>query len=412
MKTCRTIATLICFIAVCSTCAADVGVAARDTRPSLVVLGIASTGKSKEWREGLAGFGIENWVAQALYDCGKYRLMEQRPDVLATYQPKLADTYDLAAMERKKDLQPLCEALKADVIVVGKVVATWPERSRAFVGIISNDTRDTVIKVDVCLYDMRTGKSLKASGTGKAGHSSHAFVADRPGGLAFDPETVGIATNKAVEDAVSKLVPEYRPRDRSTDAPLSLSPVSAGVLPLAMTSDVALMYPELKTKRVQLGIHNRIVKEIGETPQCTLQEVNPDVLATLETQWWVAANGAPPASDVTKHAADLRAKADWLVYGEVFTFSAAQVESMSGLSGKLANKITIGVQLRAVNVNSPSQAMVMASGTGTSMGDWNAWKGQDIDFEQTFVGESAQKAIKSAWRSLACEIAAAQKRTK
>lgn len=377
---------------------------AADTRPALVVLGVASTGNSQEWREGLAGFGVENWVAQALYDSGKYRLIELMPEVLATYQPKLAKTYDLIAKAKKSDVEPLGELLGADVIAVGKVTATWPERSHAFIGVINQDSRDTVVKVDVCLYDLKTGKSVKATGTGKVGHSDHSFGADRPNGLAFDPETVGRATNAAVENAIASLVPGYKQLDRTGGSSDAVSPFAAGVLPLAMSPDVARLYPELRTRRVQLGLHNRIVKAMSGCAACTLQEINPDILQSLETQWWVAANGAPPLDEVTAHADELKRKVDWLVYGEIFSFSAGTLEKMNGLAGKLANKVTMGVQLRAVKISGDLHVLVLASGTGTATGDWEAWKGSDIDFEQTFVGEASGKAIGSAWPALLREI--------
>ncbi len=380
-------------------CSAD-ELAITGTRPGLVVLGVASTGKSQEWREGLAGFGIENWVAQALYDTGKYRLIEEQPSVLGTYQPQLEKTYDLAAAEKAKDLAPIGAALHADLIAVAKVAATWPQKSHGYIGIISSDSRDTVVKVDIVLYDLRTGKSAKATGSGKAGRRSSLVGADRPSGLAFDPSTVGPATNAAVEDAISHLVPGYRPRDRSDDPITVGKPFAVGGLPLSMSADVAQMYPQLKTRRVQFGLHNRIVKELSAGGACTLQELNPVVLQALETQWWMASNGAPPTDDVTAHTEELRGKVDWLIYGEVFSFSAGTIESIRGLSGKLANKVTMGVQLRAMNIANGSSRLVMASGTGSSVGDWESWNGQDIDFEQTFVGDAAGKAIAAAWPAL------------
>lgn len=391
----------------CSCLAAAQSAAPADERPGLVVLGIACDAKDKEWREGLVGFGIEHWLAQALYDSGKVRIIEENPEVLAALHPDMGAAFQKIEKGRQPELDAVARAVGADLVAAARVKCFFARWGGIQVGPLANLRRDSEIKVEICLFDARDGKVTRGEGSGKVGVSATHVGADIPGGrLPFDPTTVAPATCQAVEHAVARLMPGYQPRSRCPEAASPKQPLTFGVLPLALRPDVAQRYPELKQKRVALGIHSRVARAVKGSPSCKLQEINPDVLQALELQWWVGQTGAPPAEQVSERTRDLAKALDWVVYGEVFAFASHPCEKVAGLSGAVSHKVILGVQLRAVNPRQEGGGCAIASGIGCEAGDWEAWKGGEVDFEQTVVGKAAASAIRSAWPALLTEIAA------
>jgi hypothetical protein len=377
-----------------------------DTRPSLAVLGVACDARSDEWRNGLVGFGIENWVAQSFYDTGKYRMFEERQDVVDQLRAKTDEAYDQAHHNKIDDLSSIAKQLSVDIVVVGQVSTEYSLSQQVSIGPFHSLNRDTIVKVDVCIYDARTGKITRADASGKVGRQGHSFAADYRGGkLPFDPSTVAPATEQAVEGAVAKLVPDYRPHARRDHLAEFKSTVAIGVLPLALEPTVAANYPELKSKRVAFGIQSRIARAVSDTKNCSLQEIDPAVLDNLAEQWWISSKGAPPTDDVKKQAPAYKSTVGYIVYGEVFAFSIAHLEHAEGLSGKVADKVTLGVQLRAVDPSSGEGSYIVASGMGSATGDWEHWRGQADDFEQSFVGQAATTAIQNAWAALSSDLA-------
>ena len=375
------------------------------TQPSLAVLGVATDANSDEWKNGLVGFGIENWVAQSFYDAGRYRMFEERTDILEQLRQKTNDAYDQASHNKTADLADVAKQLGVDMVAVGKVSTEYSLGSHVGIGIFHSMTRDTIVKVDVCVYDAATGKIVRASGSGKVGRGGHSVGADyRNNRLPFDASTVAPATEKAVQDAVAHLIPDYHPRVRNDDVAEFKSTVNLGVLPLGLDPSVAASYPEIKNKRVAFGVQSRIAHVISDTKNASLIEIDPAVLDTLAEQYWIGQKGAPPADDVKKQAPAYKSTVNYIVYGEVFAFSIAHLEHASLLSGSVADKVTVGVQLRAVNPASTDSGYVVASGIGSATGDWEHWKGQQDDFEQSFVGKAASAAVKNAWDNLADDL--------
>ena len=388
-------------------CTGAVVDAAPDSLPSVAVLGIASAAKDRDWQEGLAGFGIENWVAQALYDTGKYRMLEEKAEVIQALQPRAEATLDGPVDRQLKDLDAMARSLGADFLALGSVKALFSRSGGISVGPFHSLERDTFIKVELSLYDARTGKIEHKVGQGKVGRSSHSLGADYASGrLPFDPSTVAPATSEAVERAVEGLVPGYRWKNRSSEPVKMEGRLVLGVLPLGLRPEVARLYPVLKSRRVSLGVHDRVTKAISAAGSCDLQEIDPEVVKALELQWWIGANGAPPADDVVESASHLVKRPDWIVYGEVFSFSVSQKEKLAGLSGSVKDEVTVGIQLRAVNPTVQPAQYCVASGMGMASGDWEAWKGADVDMEQSFVGQAASRAIDAAWPALLRDIAA------
>jgi hypothetical protein len=376
------------------------------TLPSLAVLGVACDTKSDEWRTGLVGFGIENWVAQSFYDTGHYRMFEERQDVLDQLRTKTDEAYDQAGHDKTEDLSSVAKQLSVDIVAVGKVSTEYSLGQQISIGPFHSLNRDTIVKVDICLYDARTGKITHVAGSGKVGRKGHAFGADFRGGkLPFDASTVAPATEQAVESAVTRIVPDYHPHVRRDEAKEFNSPVNFGVLPLGLAPSVAANYPDVKDKRVAFGIQSRIARAVSDTKNGNLIEIDPAVLDTLAEQWWIGSKGAPQAGDVKKEAPAYKANVDYIVYGEVFAFSIAREEHAEGLTEKVADKVTVGIQLRAVDPSSGDGGYIVASGIGSATGDWQRWRGESDDFAQSFVGQAATAAIADAWAKLTADIA-------
>lgn len=375
--------------------------------PSLAVLGVACPVKDKEWRDGLVGFGIGNLVAQAFYNSGKVRLIEEKPQVLATLRPELPAQAEQALNAKSDNLAAIARAMNVDMIAFGNVSAEFSRASGGFVGPFSTQSRETTVKVRLRLFDARTGKNTTAEGKGKVGRSSSAWLADfGRNGLPFDPSTVAPASWQAAQAAVSKLLPNAR----VVFAPLRVpsQPLVIGVERLALKPEVAALYPVLRAERVTMGVHSRVMRAVSDTPNCRLQEIEPEVLRALELQYWVRTTGAPDAATApaSPPARDLTTPVKWLVYGEVFSFSIRPVEKLRGFSGRVSSEARLGVQLRAIDLSSPLPRYFTASGVGVAQGDWSAYTGREEDFQSTLVGRASQSAINQAWPQLARAMSA------
>jgi len=174
----------------------------------LLVIGVVNELEGKDWQDWRIGFGVRTLITQAFFNSGKVTILEEKPEIKAQiteinrriYLFGKEDTTITKGIEEAKDFG-------ADYIAYGKIIYFGRPQTDVSVGVLHSKTIETIIRIEVTLQNLHTGKSISSKGMGKAETQANAMLFSiREDNVLFDETTVGIATRQAVEDAVDKLI--------------------------------------------------------------------------------------------------------------------------------------------------------------------------------------------------------------
>ena len=169
------------------------------------------------------------------------------------------------------------------------------------------------------------------------------------------------------------------------------------LLSLGISEEVYASYPELKDKRVGLGVTNIVVEFLEETNRFTFTEDKAEIKNRMVKQFQASQSG------ITENKLDGRGKiklAQYFVYIEVYDFSVSEDESISFKDGVKQTVVTrLGLQVKFVNAETGEY--FTGSGLGeakttreaTLMNDGNF---ADIKFNQSTIGMTTKKALENA----------------
>jgi curli biogenesis system outer membrane secretion channel CsgG len=169
------------------------------------------------------------------------------------------------------------------------------------------------------------------------------------------------------------------------------------LLSLGINEDVYASYPELKDKRVGLGVTNIVVEYLEETNRFIFTEDKAEIKNRMVKQFQASQKG------ITEDKLDGRGKirlAKYFVYIEVYDFSVSEDESVSLKNGVKQTVVTrLGLQVRFVDAE--TGAYFTGSGLGTAqttreatlMNDANF---TDVKFNQSTIGTTTKKALEDA----------------
>jgi hypothetical protein len=169
------------------------------------------------------------------------------------------------------------------------------------------------------------------------------------------------------------------------------------LLSLGINEDVYASYPELKDKRVGLGVTNIVVEYLEETNRFIFTEDKAEIKNRMVKQFQASQNG------ITQDKLDGRGKirlAKYFVYIEVYDFSVSEDESLSLKDGVKQTVVTrLGLQVKFVDAE--TGAYFTGSGLGTAqttreatlMNDANF---TDVKFNQSTIGTTTKKALEDA----------------
>jgi hypothetical protein len=169
------------------------------------------------------------------------------------------------------------------------------------------------------------------------------------------------------------------------------------LLSLGISEEVYASYPELKDKRVGLGVTNIVVEYLEETNRFTFTEDKAEIKNRMVKQFQASQSG------ITQDKLDGRGKirlAHYFVYIEVYDFSVSEDESISLKDGTKQTVITrLGLQVKFVNAETGEY--FTGSGLGeakttreaTMMNDGNF---AEIKFNQSTIGTTTKKALETA----------------
>lgn len=169
------------------------------------------------------------------------------------------------------------------------------------------------------------------------------------------------------------------------------------LLSLGISEEVYASYPELKDKRVGLGVTNIVVEFLEETNRFTFTEDKAEIKNRMVKQFQASQAG------ISENKLDGRGKiklAQYFVYIEVYDFSVSENESISFKDGVKQTVVTrLGLQVKFVNAETGEY--FTGSGLGeakttresTLMNDGNF---SEIKFNQSTIGSTTKKALENA----------------
>lgn len=167
------------------------------------------------------------------------------------------------------------------------------------------------------------------------------------------------------------------------------------LLKIGFTEELYEMYPELKDKRVGLGVTNIVIEFLEETGRFTFTEDKLEIKERMINQFKASAKG------FTENKLDGKGKiklAKYFVYIEVYDFSVSEDEVIKMNGKATATQTTrLGMQIKFVDAET-GQII-----TGSDLGEAKTIKQSsilddvdEIKFNQSTIGTSTKKALESA----------------
>jgi len=173
------------------------------SRVQIVRLGIPDqiVQKYPELGEKRVGWGMYERILDTLYETGRFELIEEKADI----RERILKQWELSLSglvvqdEVPKDL-----GLRApEYLVYAEIFEFSTSGSEAALGLAARRESATIVGVQLRLVRVSDGSYVPASGQGSASTVSAGVWAP---GLEFDQSTVGIATGKAVRQAIASLL--------------------------------------------------------------------------------------------------------------------------------------------------------------------------------------------------------------
>ena len=167
------------------------------------------------------------------------------------------------------------------------------------------------------------------------------------------------------------------------------------VLKIGINQELYDMYPELKDKRVGLGVANIVLEYLESTDRFKFTEDKEEIKQKMIAQDKASDKGISSNKIEVKGNIVL---AKYFVYIEVYDFSVSEDEVVKAVDGAKATQTTrLGLQVRFVDAETGEII------TGSGLGEASTVKTssilsdvEDIKFNQSTIGISTKKALETA----------------
>jgi curli biogenesis system outer membrane secretion channel CsgG len=168
------------------------------------------------------------------------------------------------------------------------------------------------------------------------------------------------------------------------------------LLKIGFNDELYEMYPELKQKRVGLGVTNIVIEFLEYTGRFTFTEEREEIKQRMIAQDKASDKGISSNKIEVKGNVVL---AKYFVYIEVYDFSVSEddVVKLNGVS-TITQTTQLGLQIKFVNAETGE--VIVGSGLGEAstvktesiLGDIS----DDVKFNQSTIGTSTKKALETA----------------
>ena len=162
---------------------------------------------------------------------------------------------------------------------------------------------------------------------------------------------------------------------------------------LSVTGDIIKQYPELGDKRVGLGLTNRILENFEETGFFRYTEEKDEIINSMIDKWELSDAGLGTENTELKTGSIVLPK--YFVYAELYEFSVEKEEQVDRFNTSIQNTTRVGFQIRLVSVENGEYIIASGLGEATQKGE-GFLANPDMDFAQSTVGISTQKALETA----------------
>lgn len=167
------------------------------------------------------------------------------------------------------------------------------------------------------------------------------------------------------------------------------------VLQIGINESVYEMYPELKDKRVGLGVANIVLEYLEMTDRFKFTEDKAEIKNKMIAQDKASAKGISQNEIKVKGNVIL---AKYFVYIEVYDFSVSEDEVVKATSGSKSTQTTrLGLQVRFVDAETGEVITGSGLGESSTVKTSSLLDGVDeIKFNQSTIGISTKKALETA----------------
>jgi hypothetical protein len=172
-----------------------------------------SSRKEATWDERRIAFGLNNLLAEAFYDTGKFRLVEEKNLRQRQVIEELVELFwNEPRLEfSQTDLEGIATRLEANLLTYATIGYSRSSGQRIQIGPVGSYQQRLRVNVEVCLYEVSTHNTLCRQAEGTAQQEGvgvlYEFRNDR---LDFEKSAAGRATKQAVTSAVQAIMASLR----------------------------------------------------------------------------------------------------------------------------------------------------------------------------------------------------------
>ena len=166
------------------------------------------------------------------------------------------------------------------------------------------------------------------------------------------------------------------------------------ILKIGINEELYEMYPELKDKRVGLGVSNIVLEYLESTNRFKFTEDKEEIKQKMIAQHIASAKGISENKIEVKGNVIL---AKYFIYIEVYDFSIGEDEEVSTSGAEIRQKTILGLQVRFVDAQSGEIITGSGSGEAVTVKKASLLDGlDDIKFNQSTIGVSTKKSLETA----------------
>ena len=166
------------------------------------------------------------------------------------------------------------------------------------------------------------------------------------------------------------------------------------ILQIGINDDVYAMYPELKDKRVGLGVANIVLEFLESTDRFKFTEDKEEIKQKMIAQQKASDKGISANTIQVKGNVIL---AKYFVYIEVYDFSVSEDEEIQTGGIEIKQKTTLGLQVRFVDAETGEIITGSGSGEAVTVKKASLLDGVDeVKFNQSTIGISTKKSLETA----------------
>lgn len=166
------------------------------------------------------------------------------------------------------------------------------------------------------------------------------------------------------------------------------------ILKIGINDEVYEMYPELKDKRVGLGVANIVLEYLESTDRFKFTEDKAEIKNKMIAQDKASDKGISSNKIEVKGNVIL---AKYFVYIEVYDFSVSDEEEITTSGVEVKQKTTLGLQVRFVDAETGEIITGSGSGEAITVKKATLLDGVDeVKFNQSTIGISTKKSLETA----------------